>query len=79
MKIDIEVSFSPFAAAAVARLRYLHADCAFNIADNAILVQPGDTTDIARVERDTRFQLYREKIYQEGLPMRTLMYQTLLS
>lgn len=79
MKINIEASFSPFAAAAVARLRYLHADCTFDIEDNSILVQPADTTDIARVERDARFQLYREKIYQEGLPMRALMYQTLLS
>lgn len=79
MKINIEASFRAFAAAAVARLRYLHADCTFDIVDDAILVRPGDDTDIARVERDTRFQLYREKIYQEGLPMRTLMYQTLLS
>lgn len=79
MKINIERAFSPFASAAVARLRYLHAECTFDLEDEAILVRPGEATDLARVERDVRFQLYREKIYQEGLPMRTLMYQTLLS
>lgn len=79
MKLDFDPVFIPYAAAAVGRLRYLHPACTFTLEGTSISIGGVDDDAFGAIQRDSQFQLYREKIYQEGLPMRTLMYQTLLS
>jgi hypothetical protein len=78
LNIAIEDVFLPFATAALERLRYLYPARRFQLLGSEIAVT--DVTDDAEdtVRRDVAYQLYREKIYQEGLPMRQAMYSALL-
>lgn len=76
--IEFEALFAPFAPAALGRLGYIYPGNSFALNGLSIVVG-GAITDEQRVLRDVRYQLYREKIYQEGLPARSLMYQALLS
>lgn len=59
------------------RLSYLHPQAAFAISEDGIVVEGEGLQDT--VARDVTYQVYREKIYQESLPMRELMYKALLS
>lgn len=64
-------------AQALVRLSYLHPQAVFTLSKDGIVVEGEDLSGI--VARDVTYQVYREKIYQESLPMRELMYKALLS
>jgi hypothetical protein len=78
MVFEFEALFAPFAEAAVGRLGYIYPHCSFSIVGLSIVAE-GTFVDPQLLRRDVRYQLYREKIYQEGLPARSLMYGALLS
>lgn len=78
MVIEFEALFAPFAEAAVCRLGYIYPRCSFSVVGHSIVID-GTAVDQHLLGRDVRYQLYREKIYQEGLPVRSLMYGALLS
>lgn len=67
----------PYMAQALVRLSYLHPQAVFALSEDGIVVEGEDLSGI--VARDVTYQVYREKIYQESLPMRELMYKALLS
>jgi hypothetical protein len=77
MIVDIEPVLAPFAQAAVARLSYLYPECSFSIDGVHLVVRSGSGANETTLRRDVTYQLYREKIYQEGLVMRSAMYETL--
>lgn len=79
MIIQLEPSFAPYAEAALGRLRYLFGECNFVLSADAITVGGYKPEQGGLIKREISYQLYREKIYQETLPMRMLMYRTLLS
>lgn len=62
---------------ALIRLGYLHSGVSFSATEGWIVAQ-GDTGRLPP-QREILHQLYREKIYQESLPMRHLMYKALLA
>ena len=64
-------------AQALVRLSYLHPQAVFALSEDGIVVESEDLS--GTVARDVTYQVYREKIYQESLPMRELMYKALLS
>lgn len=67
----------PYMAQALVRLSYLHPQAVFALREDGIVVEGEGLSDT--VVRDVTYQVYREKIYQESLPMRELMYKALLS
>lgn len=75
--VEIDSAFSIYAEQAIGRLRYLYPDISFSLTDTHIHIS--GICEEPSVRRDVTYQLYREKIYQEGLPMRELMYKTLLA
>lgn len=78
MNIAFEPLFAPFVSSVIERLRFLHPNYSFAVDGAAITVTGGSDEDQAGLRKEVAFQLYREKIYQEGLPMRTAMYEALL-
>jgi hypothetical protein len=64
-------------AQALIRLSYLYPKAVFALGEVGIVVEGEGPLDT--VARDVTYQVYREKIYQESLPMRELMYKALLS
>lgn len=81
MTVSVEVTvpavFAPYVGQALVRLSYLHPRTSFvSHPDRIIAHSPEGATVSAR---EITYQLYREKIYQESLPMRDLLYRTLLS
>ena len=67
----------PYVAQALVRLSYLHPEMLFSIGEDGVTVETDVVSDT--LARDVSYQVYREKIYQESLPMRELMYKALLS
>jgi hypothetical protein len=78
MTFDIEPLFARYAPAAVERLRYLYPRLAFTLSQDVLTVEGvGPSDDPVRVRRDWSYQLYREKVFHDGLPMREAMYSAL--
>lgn len=77
ISVAISEPCQPYVAQALVRLSYLHPDVRFECTDHIILVEfNGEPTFPTQ---EITYQVYREKIYQESLPMRELMYRTLLT
>lgn len=75
--ISIPEICRPYVSQALVRLSYLHPLAKFAICESGVCFSGDDLPD--SLARDVRYQVYREKIYQESLPMRELMYKALLS
>lgn len=75
--VEVSPALAPYVDQVLARLRYLYPTVEFSHSNGAIAACAD--RDPEELKRDIAYQLYREKIYQEGLPMRQLMYRTLLS
>lgn len=78
MVIDVDEVFARHVKAAVARLQYLYPSLTFAVAGQSIAVDGLTDTSEDNLRRDVAYQLYREKIYQDGLPMRQAMYEAIL-
>lgn len=71
MFIDIDCSLRTYAEAATVRLGYLYPELNFICSDGGVEVSgllPENTT---LLKRDVLHSIYREKIYNDTLPMRT--------
>ena len=64
-------------AQAIVRLGYLRPDVVLQA--NNDIVNAEWQGDLPISPSDILYQVYREKIYQESLPMRELMYRSILS
>lgn len=67
----------PYIAQALVRLSYLHPEVRFDCTEGVVVAEQNSAGTVSA--REIRYQVYREKIYQESLPMRELMYRTLLT
>ena len=79
MQVDFEPSFRAYAEAAVGRLGYIFADCTFSTTETAVEVVGNVAGREDRLRREVLYHLYRERILQETLPLRTMMYKALLT
>lgn len=78
MVVNFEPLFEPYAEAAISRLRYVHPALHFDLLSPTSVEVTGVQPDAeTTMRREITYQLYREKIYQEGLPMRGTMYSAL--
>lgn len=77
MIVELDELFAPYAVAAVERLRYLFPSCEFRITPTSVEVTGADGELAPKIQKEASFQLYREKIYQEGRPLRESMYAAL--
>lgn len=77
LQIPVSEQFHAYCDQAMLRLGYLYPDLDFSFSGSAICVSGGETQSISNLSREVKFALYREKIYQESLPLRERMYQAL--
>ena len=73
--IDLSPEVSPYAASAIARLRYLRPGWTFVERDGAIEVEADASSQ--DVGREVFHAIYREKIYTETLPLRRDLFAML--
>ncbi|MDK1376480.1 MULTISPECIES: hypothetical protein [unclassified Sinorhizobium] len=72
--LTIEPELRPWLADAAARFRYLHPNVHLSMSEQSVtLVTSGD--QMAAVVQDFMFCLYRQKIYSETLPLRTMLIE----
>lgn len=62
---------------ALVRLGYLYKDLEFRQVGEGVAVEGKKESLSPELRREVRYQVYREKIYQESLPLRSAMYKML--
>ncbi|ASQ06009.1 hypothetical protein CN116_24785 [Sinorhizobium meliloti] len=72
--LTIEPELCPWLADAVARFRYLYPNVHLSISDQSVTLATSDDQMPALVQ-DFMFCLYRQKIYSETLPLRTMLIE----
>ena len=73
----IPAGFDAFVDAVVVRMGYLHPTAELSYDDSSAQIHASFDEDqicADEIRRDIRFQLYRETIFQETLPIRTQLY-----
>lgn len=77
IEVNVPSGLLGYMGQVLVRLGYLHPDVEFTETNGRLsaMLPAGSTL----TSREILHQLYREKIYQESLPMRELMYRTLLA
>ena len=61
---------------AIVRLGYLYPDLTFSLQENQIQIQ-GQIENCTELLKEIRYIIYREKIYEETLPIRKKLYENL--
>ena len=79
LRVEFEPVFRTYAEAAVGRLGYIFSDCSFSASADAIEVAGNIVGREATLSREVLYHLYRERIYQDTLSMRAMMYKALLT
>ena len=76
--ISIDPKFHSFIPAALLRLGYIYPQLDFVAWEKGVKVR-GDFSglDLAQVKREVLYQVYREKIFQQTLPLRQNLYKML--
>ena len=77
ISVPVTPTFSEVAEPAVVRLQYLYPDAEFrfNQDANEICIEFEEADGLERsLRKEVHYQLYREKIYKETLPIRTRLY-----
>ena len=77
IKIEIDNSLCEFIESAVSRLSYLHPEYNFKSHQNYIAITGDESIsqeDKTELKKEINFQLYRERIYKETLPIRKGFY-----
>ena len=75
--IAIPQVLAPYTDLVLARVAYLYPDVewSFNSTANAIEIRfASDAHEIGKLRKELFFQFYREKIYQDTLPVRSRLY-----
>ena len=77
---DISVSpeFHGFIPAAILRLKYIFPELDIETTVNGVKLSGTREIDAQQLEREVTYQIYREKIFQETLPMRRDLYEILV-
>lgn len=75
--VSIDPEFRPFIGAALLRLGYIYPDLEFRVSSEGVQVSGALRSDNTRLEREVTYQVYREKIFRETLPMRQSLYEIL--
>lgn len=74
--IPIAPEFSEFVSAAMLRLKYLFPSLEFS-ADSVGIKVVGPGISDPSIAREISYQVYREKIFRETLPLRRSLYEML--
>tara|TARA_R110002124_G_scaffold132540_2_gene295106 strand:+ start:161 stop:514 length:354 start_codon:yes stop_codon:yes gene_type:complete len=76
-EISLDQEFQPFIPAAILRLSYIYPEQEFLTSEQGVTVNGTSETDPVRLEREVTYQVYREKIFQQTIPMRQGLYEIL--
>ena len=74
--VDIPVSFVEVLPLAIVRLRYLYPAMDFKIVSDGLFISGPSCT--REIQRDVLHAVYREKVYQDTLPMRRSLMEKLM-
>jgi len=77
LDISIDPEFHPCIPAALLRLGYLFPELDFAMSERGVTVRGASGSNSARLEREVSYQVYREKIFRQTLPMRQSLYAML--
>jgi hypothetical protein len=75
--ISVSPEFHEFIPAAMMRLKYIFPDIAIETTENGVKLTGTVEIDELRLEREVAYHIYREKIFQQTLPLRRDLYQML--
>ena len=75
-QLTVEEIESHLLHSAIVRLGYLYPDLTFSLQDNHIFIQ-GEIENCTELSKEIRYIIYREKIYEETLPIRKKLYEDL--
>jgi len=75
--ISVSPEFREFIPAAILRINYIFPDFDVEITENGLKMCGKGDFEIRRLEREVMYQIYREKIFQQTLPMRLDLYKIL--
>ena len=78
LDIPIDPEFQEFLPPTLLRLGYLYPELDFAATERGVVIR-GDLSGIDRewIKREVRYQVYREKIFQQTLSMRRSLYKML--
>lgn len=77
LNISIDQEFHAFIPTALLRMRYIYPGLEFAATEQGLMVEGAVEVDRVRLERDVTYQIYREKIFQQTMPMRQSLYRLL--
>ncbi len=72
--LTIEPELHPWLADAIVRFRYLHPEAHLHTDDQSVTLT-ASSDQMAGLVQDLMFCLYRQKIYSETLPLRTMLIE----
>ena len=75
--VPIPSDLSVYIPQALVRLGYLYKDLEFRQVVEGVAVEGEEVSLTPKLLREVLYQVYREKVYQESLPLRRAMYQML--
>lgn len=75
--VSIPHELHGYIPAAILRLKYIFPDLTIERTETGVTFRGPETTDQAKLEREIAYQVYRESIFQQTLPMRRCLYQML--
>ncbi|RMC30108.1 hypothetical protein [Paracoccus alkanivorans] len=77
--IDISISsnFHEFIPSAILRLQYIFPNIKIEVTAEGLTAFGTLEADVPKFEREVIYQIYREKIFHETLPLRQSLYQML--
>ena len=79
MIIEVPEDFQQFVDATIVRISYLYPGHTFTTQDSSIRVSfPDDEPNTSKglIRKEIFYQLYRQRIYEETLPIRKWLYST---
>ena len=76
LELAVEEIESHLLQTAILRLGYLYPDLTFSLENNHIFIQ-GQIKNCTELSKEIRYIIYREKIYEETLPIRKKLYEDL--
>ena len=77
VEISVSQEFHEFIPAATLRLKYLFPEVDIEATVNGVRLSGTAKMDASQIEAEITYQVYREKVFQQTLPMRRDLYQML--
>lgn len=76
ISVDIPEAFTGLIDNAILRLNYLYPNLQFSVQGSAIKVQ-GQIDSVEQMKKEITYLIYREKVYEEYLPIRKKIYENI--